>query len=74
VLTPAQASARINYIDDWDRLMRVGLIEECSPEGSRVVEVMRTGEMPPPGSGLPPVTDGDVGVVVQAIEIECNTR
>lgn len=73
-LSPDQASARINYIDDWDRLLRLGLIEECSPERSRIIEVMRTGEMPPSGSGLSPVPDADVEVVVQAVEIECYTR
>jgi hypothetical protein len=73
-LTPDQASARINYINDWEQLIRVGLIEECSPERSRIVEVMRTGEMPPPNSGVPAVQEADANVVVQAIEIECYTR
>ena len=70
-LTPAQASAGINYIDDWDRLIETGLIERCAPGRSPIVQVMRNGEMPPAGSGLSPVPDRDVEVVMEAIELDC---
>lgn len=73
-LTPMQASGAINYIDDWNRLLRVGLIERCSPERSRVVLLMRRGEMPPASSGLPAVTEADIAVVENAIEFECNPQ
>jgi len=70
-LTPAQAGGGINYINDWERLIEAGLIDLCSPESSRIVEVMRTGEMPPPASGLDPVSDADIAVVEAAIELDC---
>jgi mono/diheme cytochrome c family protein len=70
-LTEAQASGGINYIEDWDKLKQAGLIEECSPEGSRIIEVMRTGEMPPPGSGLQQLSDPEVDVVAQAVVFDC---
>lgn len=71
VLTADQASARINYIDDWNQLIEAGLIVECQPERSRIIEVMRTGEMPPPVSGAPPVTEAEIGFVESAIEFGC---
>ena len=70
-LTELQASAGINYIDDWSELIATGLIERCSPERSRIVVVMRTGRMPPPGSDRPPVSDADIGAVVDAIDFDC---
>jgi hypothetical protein len=71
-LTELQASASINYIDDWNRLLETGLIERCSPRRSRIVVVMRSGEMPPAGSSLPPVSDADIGVVEDAIDFDCS--
>ncbi len=70
-LTPAQSSAGINYIDDWDRLIEVGLIERCAPARSRVVVLMRTGNMPPAMSGLLPVPEQDIAAVMEAIELDC---
>jgi hypothetical protein len=71
-LSEAQASASINYIGDWSQLLQAGLIEECSPERSRVVLLMRTADMPPSGSGLPAVQDAAIDVVERAIELDCN--
>jgi mono/diheme cytochrome c family protein len=73
-LTELQASGAINYIDDWNQLIQAGLIEPCEPESSRIIEVMRTGEMPPARSGQNTVTDADVSVVVVAIELDCMYR
>jgi hypothetical protein len=70
-LTPNQASASFNYVNDWDRLIDVGLIERCSPERSPIIELMRTGDMPPAGSGLPPVSEADINVVEVAINLDC---
>ena len=70
-LTEEQASARINYIDDWNQLTEAGLIVECEPARSRIIEVMRTGEMPPPASRLPPVSEAEIGFVESAIELGC---
>jgi mono/diheme cytochrome c family protein len=71
-LTAAQASAAINYIDDWNQLIAAGLIEKCSPQSSRVIEVMRSGEMPPSSSGVPAVPVAEIEVVAAAIELDCN--
>jgi mono/diheme cytochrome c family protein len=73
-LSEDQASARINYIGDWDQLIGVGFIEECSPEGSLIIEIMRTGQMPPPSSGLSAVQAVDVDVVVEAIALDCRNE
>jgi hypothetical protein len=70
-LTPNQASASFNYVDDWDRLIDVGMIERCSPERSPIIERMRTGDMPPVNSGLPPVPEADINVVEVAINLDC---
>lgn len=71
-LTEDQASAAINYIDDWNKLIQVGLVRACAPERSRIVQVMRTGEMPPPQSGWFPASDAEIELVVAAIERGCN--
>lgn len=71
VLTEGQALGGINYINDWDRLIASGLITLCAPESSRVVEVMRTAEMPPLSSGIDPVSDADIAVVEEGIELDC---
>jgi hypothetical protein len=74
VLSESQASANINYIDDWQRLIEAGLIQECSPPRSRIIQVMRTREMPPPQSGWSPVPEAEIEFVVQAIELDCTDR
>jgi hypothetical protein len=71
-LAAGSASASINYIGDWDRLLRTGLIERCSPGRSRVIVLMRAGDMPPPNSGLSAVSAADIAVVVAAIEQGCD--
>jgi hypothetical protein len=70
-LTESQSSDGINYIDDWSKLLETGLIERCSPQRSRIVVVMRTGSMPPASSGMPAVSDPDIGAVVDAIDFDC---
>jgi hypothetical protein len=72
-LTEAQASANINYIDDWSRLLEAGLIERCSPERSFIIALMRAGSMPPAGAGLGFVSDGDIVVIERAIDFDCGT-
>jgi hypothetical protein len=73
-LTEAQALGGINYISDWEQLIEAGLIERCSPESSRIVEVMRTGEMPPPETGIDAVSDADINVVKDGIVLDCRNR
>jgi mono/diheme cytochrome c family protein len=68
VLTPAQAQGGINYINDLDKLVETGLIVPLSSATSRVVVTMRSGSMPPPSSGLPPMTDVDISLVASYID------
>lgn len=71
-MTEDQASDGINYIDDWEQLIRARLIDECSPESSRIVEIMRSREMPPPNSGVDPMTAADIDAVATAIDLDCS--
>jgi hypothetical protein len=71
-LTENQASASINYINDWRQLIEVGLIRPCSPERSRIIRLMRAGDMPPATSGVPRVPDPDIDVVADTINFGCN--
>lgn len=73
-LTEAQASAAINYVDDWDELVEEGLVQRCWPERSRVIEVMRSGRMPPAESGLAVVPEAEINFVANAIEVDCDGR
>jgi hypothetical protein len=67
-LTPGQASAGINYIDDIDRLVAVGLIVPLNSAGSPLIQVMLDGSMPPPGSGYPVMTVADIDIIVYYID------
>jgi hypothetical protein len=53
-------------------MLEDGLIVTCSPERSRIVILMRAGDMPPASSGLPPVPDADIDVVTDAIDLDCS--
>jgi len=67
-LTPAQASAGMNYIDDIQRLADEGKIIPLNSAGSRVIERMREGSMPPPQSLQDPVSDADINIVAQFVD------
>jgi mono/diheme cytochrome c family protein len=67
-LTPEQASARINYINDIDQLVEVGLIVPLNTAESRLVQLMLGGSMPPAASGYPPVTEADIAIVTRYID------
>lgn len=67
-LTPAQAQAGINFIDDMDALVAAGLVVPLDSAASRIVVVMRNGSMPPPTSGYPQVTEADIQVVEAFID------
>jgi len=67
-LTPEQALAGMNYIDDIDQLVATGKIVPLNSAGSRVIQRMVRREMPPVGSGLPEVTDADINTVAQYID------
>jgi len=67
-LTPAQASAGMNYIDDIQKLADEGKIIPLNSAGSRVIERMRDGSMPPTQSQLPKVGEADINIVAQFID------
>jgi mono/diheme cytochrome c family protein len=67
-LTPQTAQAGMNYINDIDKLVSTGKIIPLNAAGSRVVQRMVKGEMPPPSSGLPRVTDADINIVSSYID------
>jgi mono/diheme cytochrome c family protein len=67
-LTEQQAQAGMNYINDIDKLVSTGKIVPLDSAGSRIVQRMVKGEMPPVGSGLPRVTEADINTVAQYID------
>jgi mono/diheme cytochrome c family protein len=67
-LTPEQAQGGMNYINDIDQLVENGKIVPLNSAGSLIIQRMRDGNMPPPSSGLPPVTEGDIDTVAQYID------
>jgi hypothetical protein len=58
----------MNYIDDLDQLVENGKILPLNAAGSRVIQRMTDGSMPPPSSNLPRVTQADINVVAQYID------
>jgi len=67
-LTPETAEAGMNYIDDIDQLVATGKIIPLDSAGSRIIQRMQAGEMPPVRSGRPPVTQADINIVAQFID------
>jgi mono/diheme cytochrome c family protein len=67
-LTPLTAQAGMNYINNIDQLVANGKIIPLNSAGSLVIQRMQKGEMPPPTSGLPPVTEADINTVAQYID------
>jgi mono/diheme cytochrome c family protein len=50
-LTELQRQGGMNYIDDIEELAKQGKIKPLDSEGSPIIQKMRAGLMPPPGSG-----------------------
>jgi mono/diheme cytochrome c family protein len=67
-LTPVQASAGMNYIDDMDRLALEGKLKPGNSTDSRIIQRMREGSMPPPASLKPQVSDQEIDTVAQFID------
>jgi serine/threonine-protein kinase len=67
-LTPQTAQAGMNYINDIDQLVSTGKIIPLNSAGSRIVQRMVNGQMPPITSGLPQVTEADITTVSQYID------
>jgi mono/diheme cytochrome c family protein len=68
-LTPDQASAGMNYIDNIDRLVQENKIVPLNADGSRIIQRMREGSMPPFASNIV-VSDSDIDTVAQFIDNE----
>jgi mono/diheme cytochrome c family protein len=67
-LTPLQASAGMNYIQDMDKLAENGKLIPGNSAGSRIIQRMKDGSMPPLTSGKAKVSDADIDVVAQFID------
>ena len=67
-LAPVADSGGITFINDLDRLIAAGLLVPLNSAASPIVIVMVNGSMPPPGSGLPPVTDADINTVTRYLD------
>jgi len=67
-LTQAQASAGMNYIDDIQKLADEGKLIPLNSAGSRIIERMREGSMPPSQSLQDKVSDADINIVAQFID------
>jgi mono/diheme cytochrome c family protein len=65
-LTPQQAQAGMNYINDIDKLVETGKIVPLNAAGSRIVQRMVKGEMPPVSTGRT-VTEADINIVSEYI-------
>jgi len=67
-LSSQDAKAGMNYINDIDQLVSTGKIVPLDSAGSRIIQRMVRGEMPPVASGLPAVTEADINTVAQYID------
>ena len=65
-LSEKQAQAGMNYIDDIDKLVETGKIVPLNAAGSRIVQRMVKGEMPPVTTGKT-VTEADINIVSEYI-------
>jgi mono/diheme cytochrome c family protein len=67
-LTPEQAFAGMNYIDDFDQLVENNKVQPLNSAGSRIIQRMRSGEMPPPNANQDRVSDQEIDVVASFID------
>ena len=65
---PVEGSGGIRFIDDVDRLVAAGLILPLNALVSPIVRVSAQGTMPPPESGLLPMSNSDLGVIISFID------
>jgi mono/diheme cytochrome c family protein len=68
-LTEAQAEAGMNYITDIDKLVLEGKIVPLNSAGSRIVQRMKEGSMPPFSTGRT-VSEDDIETVANFIDEE----
>jgi mono/diheme cytochrome c family protein len=59
--------AGMDYINDIERLAETGKVVPLNAAGSRIIQRMTDGSMPPQQSGLPKVTQADINTVADYI-------
>jgi mono/diheme cytochrome c family protein len=67
-LSEEDAFAGMNYINDFDQLVENGKVQPLNSAGSRIIQRMRSGEMPPTGSGQDRVSDAEIDTVASFID------
>lgn len=67
-LSPEDAFAGMNYINDFDQLVENGKVQPLNSAGSRIIQRMRSGEMPPTSSGQDRVSDAEIDTVASFID------
>lgn len=67
-LTELTARAGMNFIDDMDELVKDGKVLPGDPEGSPIIQKMRSGEMPPANEGYDRVADQQIDIVANYID------
>jgi mono/diheme cytochrome c family protein len=67
-LSEEDAEAGMNYINDMERLAAEGKLIPGNSAGSRIIQRMTDGSMPPVTSGRPRVTEADIDQVAQFID------
>jgi mono/diheme cytochrome c family protein len=67
-LAPGAESGNMNYINDIDQLVANGKIQPLNSAGSRIIQRMKDGSMPPAAAGLPRVNENDINTVAQFID------
>ena len=65
---PLAGSGGIRFFDDVDRLVEAGLLIPLNSAESPIIRVSAQGSMPPPGSGLPLMTEADLGTLIRYID------
>jgi len=69
-LTEEDASAGMNYIQDMDRLAEEGKLIPGDSRGSRIIQRMREGSMPPQNANRPLVSAAEIDTVAAFIDNE----
>ena len=67
-LPPGAESGNMNYINDIEQLVDNGKVQPLNSAGSRIIQRMKDGSMPPAAAGLPRVTEADINTVAQFID------
>ena len=67
----ASPAGGVGPIDNLELLGTQGQVDFCDPEPSAIVKSIRSGTMPPPDSGYPPVSPLDLDIILCTLRLEC---